>query len=486
MADEIAQVCQMEIEGIKMVFKGSLEVAQLLMRMIRGIINASKKGIDNYGQRQLELPGKKEIHEIMQLSKSGPPQIINIPEDMVEEILKEGSEKGLHFAFITDMDPNDKMVPIAFTAEEAPIWAAILKTKMSQKLDEDIDVVKSYEERIAEEKEKLLSISDPNEKQLIETKIENLEQAKREADQLVKADEEIVNNENIGMSLTDYLKTAKGTEFEKNPEKAIAELEKGVEIGPKLTAKECLQPIRDKSYMPNTALMFYLPDTGSIITREFFEDKDTGLMYSNYSFKTKDGEIHRYTDHNLTNEKWNEEILPNLMDKASLIEGTDCRMFDQLDKLHAYLRYHDQVRPESEVRIEKAIKEGQPVFSSAETEHEVNYAVTQKMKGLVSAKVENEKITISVDPNQLVRQGGKLSLRLDGGNTFLISKTDNERVEGGKAVFEIEKDAKILHIKDNFSDYPQTHQITGSECKEMIDNVMTQTMENIQKHNPRR
>ena len=288
------------------------------------------------------------------------------------------------------------------------------------------------------------------------------------------------------MSLTDYLKTAKGTEFEKNPEKAIAELEKGVEIGPKLTAKECLQPIRDKSYMPNTALMFYLPDTGSIITREFFEDKDTGLMYSNYSFKTKDGEIHRYTDHNLTNEKWNEEILPNLMDKASLIEGTDCRMFDQLDKLHAYLRYHDQVRPESEVRIEKAIKEGQPVFSSAETEHEVNYAVTQKMKGLVSAKVENEKITISVDPNQLVRQGGKLSLRLDGGNTFLISKTDNERVEGGKAVFEIEKDAKILHIKDNFSDYPQTHQITGSECKEMIDNVMTQTMENIQKHNQRR
>lgn len=486
MADEIAQVCQMEIEGIKIVFKGTLEVAQLLMRMIRSIINASKKGIDNYGQHRLELPGQKEIHQIMQLSKSGLPQIINIPEDMVDEVLAEGSQKGLHFAFITDMDPNDRMVPIAFTAEEAPIWSALLKARMSKKLDEDIDIVKSYEEQIAEEKEKLINISDPNERQLIETKIENLEQAKKEADKSIKVDEEFVNKENIGMSLTDYLKSAKGTEFEKNPEKAITELEKGVEIGPKITAKECLQPIRDKSYMPNTALMFYLPDTGAIITREFFEDKETGLMYSNYSFKTQDGEIHRYTDHNLTSEKWNQEILPNLMDKANLIEGTDCRMFDKLDKLHAYLQYHNQVRPESEIRVEKAIKEGQPVFSSAETEQEVNHAISQKMKGLVSARVENERITISVDPNQLVRQGGKLSLRLEGGNTFLISGMDNERIEGGKAVFEIEKDAKILHIKDNFSDYPQTNEITGIECKEMINNVMSNAAENVQKHNHNR
>lgn len=485
MADEIAQVCQMEIEGIKMVFKGSLEVAQLLMRMIRSIIDFSKKQHEKKKENELLLPGEKELKDIIKLS-SGPPQIMKIPESMVQEILEEGSKKGLHFSYIIDFEPNDGMIPVVFTAEEASLWAAILNAKSSRRLEEEVEKVKDYETKISEEKEKLHNASTPEEKEEIKTRLENLEQARDEAAKHFADIEELSKQENIGMSLTDYLKTAKGTEFEKNPEKAIAELEKGVEIGPKLTAKECLQPIRDKSYMPNTALMFYLPDTGSIITREFFEDKDTGLMYSNYSFKTKDGEIHRYTDHNLTNEKWNEEILPNLMDKASLIEGTDCRMFDQLDKLHAYLRYHDQVRPESEVRIEKAIKEGQPVFSSAETEHEVNYAVTQKMKGLVSAKVENEKITISVDPNQLVRQGGKLSLRLDGGNTFLISKTDNERVEGGKAVFEIEKDAKILHIKDNFSDYPQTHQITGSECKEMIDNVMTQTMENIQKHNQRR
>lgn len=485
MADEIAQVCQMEIEGIKMVFKGTLETAQILMRMIRSIIEFSKKQFEKRNEKQLLLPGEKDLKDIIKLS-SGPPQILKIPESLVQDILEEGSKKGLHFSYIIDFDPNDGMVPIVFTAEEASIWAAIINAKTSVKLEEDTEKIKDYDTKISEEKEKMHNAKTPEEREAIKTRLENLEQAREEAAKSLADTEELCKQENMGMSLTDYLKSAKGTEFEKNPEKAIAELEKGVEIGPQITAKECLQPIRDKSYMPNTALMFYLPDTGSIITREFFEDKETGLMYSNYSFKTQDGEIHRYTDHNLTSEKWNQEILPNLMDKANLIEGTDCRMFDKLDKLHAYLQYHNQVRPESEIRIEKAIKEGQPVFSSAETEQEVNHAISQKMKGLVSARVENERITISVDPNQLVRQGGKLSLRLDGGNTFLISGMDNERIEGGKAVFEIEKDAKILHIKDNFSDYPQTNQITGVECKEMIDNAMTNVMENVQKHNHNR
>ena len=42
MADEIAQVCEMEIEGVKIAIKGSVEVAQMLARMLRAIIKHHK------------------------------------------------------------------------------------------------------------------------------------------------------------------------------------------------------------------------------------------------------------------------------------------------------------------------------------------------------------------------------------------------------------------------------------------------------------
>ena len=53
-----------------------------------------------------------------------------------------------------------------------------------------------------------------------------------------------------------------------------------------------MQPIRDKNYIPKSKYMFYVPDTGAIITRDFEIDADIGVAYSNYAVKTQDGEIY--------------------------------------------------------------------------------------------------------------------------------------------------------------------------------------------------
>lgn len=473
MADEIAQVCELEIRGITLVVKGTVEAAQMVLRMMRALINYSEKISEKYKEKVLQDPGRKEIHEIMKLSEGGPASVLEIRSTMLEEVIQIASKKGMHFAMLTDFNPNDGKTPIFVPAQETAIWGAILKTVAERTIVEDEKVVAGYRTQIAEEKEKLLHAK-PEEREHIETRIENFTQAQEEAQRWVDYDESIINADDVTMSFQEYLKQAKGTDFETNPEKAMAEMEKGVEIGKKFTAKECLQPIRDKGFIPDTKIMFYVPDMGATITRSFKVDADTGLVYSDYALKTKDGEIHRFSDHNMTREKWNTNTLPQLLDKAQLLEESECRAFDSKEKLEAYLTYHNNVKPQSQIDLEKDLKEGKQVFSNAETKNEIEHAISEKMKGLASARIINNRVELRVEPNAITRQNGKLMLGLNTGETLLFNGMTNERIEGGKMVFEIERDAQVLHLKYKGDSFDQAIPVTGQECKEIIANATEQ------------
>ena len=65
MADEIAQVLAMEVDGVKLVFKASLEVAEFLARALRALIRSSKedieKGKEKKADKDLHSAGEKEI-----------------------------------------------------------------------------------------------------------------------------------------------------------------------------------------------------------------------------------------------------------------------------------------------------------------------------------------------------------------------------------------------------------------------------------------
>ena len=473
MADEIAQVIELEVRGIALMVKGTVEAAQLVLRMMRAIINYGHEKIEQGKDKKLHKAEEKSVSEIMKLSEGGPAQALEIREAVAEEVFRIATEKGMHYARTTDFISNDGKLPIFIPAQEAAVWGTIIKAVTQKLLIEDEKIVAGYDRKIAEEKEKLLNAS-PEEREKIETLIENYTHARDEADKWVAYDEKVVNGDDITMSFQEYLKQSKGTEFEKNPEKAMAELEKGVEIGQKFSAKECFQPIRDKGYMPKTNIMFYVPDIGSVVTRTFKIDQETGLVYSNYGLKTKSGEIFQFSDHNVTSAKWNEKFLPELLDKAELLEGTECRAFDSKEKLGAYLTYHNNVTPQSQIELEKALKEGKEVFSSAETKREIEHAVSEKMKGVASARLLNNRVELRVEPDAIFRQNGKLALGLSTGETLLIGSMSNERVEAGKMVFEIEKDAPVLYVKNKDSKFETPVTITGQECKDLLDKAAQQ------------
>lgn len=63
MADEIAQVCQMEIEGTTMVIKGSVKVISWLAQAIKALLqNAAERKTEHGGEKhdmRVSLPVKR-------------------------------------------------------------------------------------------------------------------------------------------------------------------------------------------------------------------------------------------------------------------------------------------------------------------------------------------------------------------------------------------------------------------------------------------
>lgn len=493
MADEIAQVCELEIRGIIMAVKAPVELAQLLYRMTLALMRLGDRHTEKKEKKKekkeekkekketkaLNEPGEKSIEEIFKLSQNEPPQVMNIRKEDMEEILRLAEKDGLHWASTVDFIPGDGLTPIIIPAQEAAVWGALYETVTSRRMAEDKNTVQEYDRQLAEEKEKLRNAK-PEDKAAIETRIENLSQAKAEVEKWVAYGEDVVTNKNAALSFVDYLRQAKGTEFEINPERAIAEYEKGVEVGRKMPAKECFSPIRDKSYMPDTQLTFYFPDHGAIVTRKFEVDQETGLVYSEYALKNESGEIHQFSDHNMTKDQWNSNVLPEMLDQAGMIEGTECRLFDSQEKLQAYMDYHGKVRPQSEINVENAIKEGKEVFRSAEVKNEIETAVSEKMKGFASAKIESDRMKISVDPEHLSIHEGKLRLRLNENEDLYFANIANEGIKDGKAVFEIENDATVLYVKHEGNEVKQSRAMTAEEFGKKIseaaskDHVMSQ------------
>lgn len=493
MADEIAQVCELEIRGITMAVKAPVELAQLLGRLALTLLRLGNEHAEKKEKKKekkeekkekketkkLNEPGEKSVEEIFKLSRNGPPQVVNLRKEDMEEILQLAQKDGLHWASTVDFIPGDGLTPVLVPPQEAAIWDAIIEKIASKRLEKDKKTVAEYDRQLAEEKEKLRNVM-PEDKAAIETRIENLLQAKAEAEKWVAYGEDVVTNKSAAISFVDYLRLAKGTEFEKNPERAMAEYEKGVEPGRKMPAKECFSPIRDKSYMPDTQLTFYFPDHGAIVTRKFEVDQETGLVYSEYALKTESGEIHQFSDRNMTKDQWNSNVLPKMLDQAGMIEGTECRLFDSQEKLQAYMDYHGKVRPQSEINVENAIKEGKAVFHSAEAKNEIETAVSEKAKGFASAKIESDRMKISVDPEHLSRYKGKLRLRLNENEDLYFTNIANEGIKDGKAVFEIENNATVLYVKHEGNEIKQSRAMTAGEFSKKIleaaskDQVMSQ------------
>lgn len=493
MADEMAQICQLEIQGVTFVVKGTVAAAQAIMRMLKEIFNVSRDFKHWAEDKSLHRAGEKHtLSDILKLSEGGPPELLNVREEVLDELMGQAKSKGLHYALAVDFDTSDGFRQVMVPAQEFSALAAIYKAVCQKQLVEDRAVLDGHSKNVAETEEKLLGKTEnavgglnPELKAEIDklhVQLENYKQARDEAAKWVSYGEEVINSENLSISLMDYLKMAKGTEFEVNPEKAMAEWNMGVEIGKEMTLKELLQPVRDKSCMPESKMSFYVPKLGALITRAFNVDNETGLVYSTYALKTDKGETVNFSDRNMTAQQWNDKVLPELLDKAGSLEGTLCRVFDTQEKALDFGRYHDKVTPQSEIDIVNKVKAGEPVFSSAENEQEIKRAVSEMEKIRSSAKNNSTNITITAEPHQLTRQQGKLVLHLNETETLLFGSVQNEHMENGRCVFEIGEKDEVFHVKRSLQDPTrnQVMSISAAEGKQFADNLASASNPQVQ------
>lgn len=449
MSDEIAQVCQLQVQGIKFVIQGSLEAAKYVIKAIKALMDYHAERAEEKHEKKLQKVGKKmkptgnkTMAQVMELSKDGLPQMLYLPEDKASEIYVDLHKAGVRFFIPPDLDPSDGKVPIMLPPQDMAMASAVVKPYMEEKLSFAQDAIKEYAEKIAELKEKIVTAA-PEEKKELRLELDHLMQGKEEMEHAMDDLKADMANECTG-SFMDYLRMGKGTEFEHDPEKAVSEAEQGVEIGKKFSIDECLQPFRDRVMMPESKMLFYVPDMGVTIEREFKRDAHAKTIYSEYTLKTNEGEIYAFSDKNYTKEEWNEKVLPKILDRACVIEKTECRVFQSEERMKAYAEYFNKVTPKSEKNMTREEETANKGFHNADVLHEAENAMNEERKGKASANINQDVYKITVPQDKMTINNGKIVFMDQDGASYSFSRAENAQIKNGEMSFFIRKDDQVI------------------------------------------
>lgn len=457
--DEIMQAAQIEIEGVRFFLKGSMQVVAWLAQALKALFNVVKDKIDHKA-------GERSYAAIFKLSAPDMPQTIQIDDKFKDEFFAYAKEKGLQYCLAIDFDLTDARTPIMVPANQMSAYATLLDAFQKRKLSEEEAALKKVLDEINELKEKLIS-TDKKDVPLLETTLENKTQAKEELMALHKESEKAYEEKSYSMPMDKYLATAKGTEFEKDPDKAIAEYNEGVPMIKDQSAKECMQPIRSPFLIPTSKMQLYVPENGVTIERTFHEED--GIVYSDYLLKTGQGEIHEFSDKGVTKEKWNSEILPKMFDVAGIVEGIKCKIFETVEQVKAYFNHFGKTTPLSETK--------QAVFTNAEVITEAELSIEDKLKGMASAKVNENIIEFSVPQEKIFSQEGKLIYAPDGldGALYMFGKVEPGEIKNGKISFSAVKNESVIVKEKNTTE----KNISAEAVKDLITDIRTKAVESL-------
>lgn len=432
MADEIAQVVQLEFEGLKFAIKGGVQVASFIARALKALWDWS-------GDKLLNKKGTHSHRNILKLSKPGLPEVLMVDNRFKDEFAEYCKKQGLRWCNLPDNCYEDGKTPFEVPAQDAPLAAALYKQFLESKISASEKLEKQFDKLIDEARERNMSIISPEERAKNNVYIENLQQAKEERMNLTKDMRASADKGTI--SFTEYLAMGRGTEFERDPDKAVAEAEHGVPMVRPFEAADCLTPIRDVAYMPESKMRFYLPETGATITREFAVD-ERNIVYSTYSFKNNSGEEFTFSDRDMTKADWMENVLPKLLDKAQIPENAKVFQFDNIECLNAYMKHFNNIRPKSEINLSE---DGKLNFSSPEVERECRSAVENLLKGMASGNINEDIVEFKIPQDKLIVEGGKLTFELDG-TKYVFGKTIPGKSENGEISFSVIRDAAVEQI----------------------------------------
>lgn len=374
MADEIAQVVEMEYKGVYYLFKGT-------KAMIAMMVTGAKALVDHHHVKYLKKEGNCDWTKMQEISKGTPP-ILEFPKEMFEErvisvdpfgkdISKSDfdlycEEYGLRYCMMPDLNPNDDYIPVAVPMQDVGIHKEQIKAVMARRIITEEDKDKSLDEKIQAVKEKIANATTDMEKEKAEAGLVMLLDAKAQNQDLLKESREKADHDNE-IDFAEYLKQGKGSLFEVDPGEALKQ-DDICGVVREYTPYDCMWPIRDEAHVPDSKELYYSQTSNDakihMIKREFNRDAQ-GHIYSEYKVRLTGGptpEVKVYSDYGMTKEQWKKQI-PNILKEAGLENEQKTAVIQSEDRFKKYQGY-----VEANFKKAPTVEQKEQTFSSEEAE----------------------------------------------------------------------------------------------------------------------
>ena len=328
MADEIAQVVEMEYKGAYYLFKGTKAMIAMMARFVKALTEWKN-------EKYLKKPGNCTWEKLQAVSEGTPP-ILEFPKEMFEEkvirIEKDGTkimksdfdvycEKyNLRYCIMPDLNPNDDYIPVAVPSQDMGIHQEQIKSVMNRRIKTEEEAVSEYDAKINALKEQIANCVNEDEKAVLESQLTMLYEGKEQSEMLLSESKEKLERDNV-LDFAEYLKQGEGTLAEHDAEAALKEANI-CDIVREYTPYECMWPVRDENLVPDTKEIFYSQRTEDdqvhVIRREFLKDEH-GQIYSKYFMKAPGAKTEAsVSDYGFSKEKWKEK-LPEILKEGGFI-----------------------------------------------------------------------------------------------------------------------------------------------------------------------
>ena len=361
MADEIAQVVEMEYKGAYYLFKGTKAMIAMMARFVKALHEWKN-------EKYLKKPGNCTWEKLQQVSNGTPP-ILEFPKEMFEEkvvrIEKDGTkimksdfdvycEKyDLRYCIMPDLNPNDDYIPVAVPTQDMGIHQEQIKAVMGRRIKTEEEAVNEYDVKINAVKEQIANTVDSDEKAVLESQLTMLYEGKEQSEMLLSESKEKLERDNI-LDFAEYLKQGEGTIAEHDAEAALAEANI-CDVVREYMPKECMWPVRDEKLVPESKEIYYSQRTKDdqvhVIRREFLKDEH-GQIYSKYFMKAPGAKTETMiSDYGFSKEKWQEK-LPEILKEGGFINEEPTAVVHGKDRFLKYQEFIEEnfKKPQAEVK----------------------------------------------------------------------------------------------------------------------------------------
>lgn len=348
MADEIAQVVEMEYKGAYYLFKGTKATIAMLAKAVKALM-------DYHHTSYLNKEGNCDWKKMQEISKGTPP-ILEFPKEMFEEKIVQTNgdgtlvrksdfdlyceKHGLRYCMMPDLNPNDDYIPVAVPAQDVGIHKEQIKAVMERRIITEEDKDKVLDEKIVAAKERIANATTEEEKKEAEEELTMLLDAKAQNQDLLKESKEKAEHDNE-IDFAEYLKQGEGTLFETDPEKALHQ-DEVCGIVREYTPYDCMWPVRDEDHIPESGELFYSQTTSDekihMIKREFKRDEHENI-YSEYRVRMPgSSEVKVYSDYGMSKDQWKKQI-PQMLKEAGLENEVKTAVVQSEDRFKKYQEY---------------------------------------------------------------------------------------------------------------------------------------------------